>query len=268
MRRASPSPFPASYQSSSSPWQNGSPSTSSANPTATGKTSQVIERLTAENDRLRRELNAEKASKEELVQQQRVLKAMLDALETKNNDLQHQFHTHDGALARKERRLDDLKASLEQEVLRRKRAEDREAEMGRKLDEVAADASREVAQFKNTAKAADTAYLTVQKEYLGLRSKLDTVQTGFREFVTTEGQKRKDTETKLVQLEILLDQKRQAVEQADKTNREQAALLEQFKSEFVEIHERKEEMIEATNQMRWVMGLQRARTENQEPQPD
>jgi chromosome segregation ATPase len=248
MRRASPHPHPA-YQSSPS----------STMPPGQGKTSQVIERLTAENDRLRRELNAEKAAKDEALQQQRVLKTLVHDLEEQNLMLKHQFDTHHGALTRKERRMDDLKTTLEQEVNRRKSAEERETTMGRKLDEVSADAAGQIARYKGAAKAAETAYATMSKEFLELRGRVEVVRDDFIGYRTESDRKRKEHSTLLVRLEILLDQKRQAVEQSVKANREQTQLLDEFKAEFLDLRTRRQEMIETTKQMRWVMGLHKAR---------
>jgi chromosome segregation ATPase len=275
MRRASPLPFPA-YPTPPTPWQptsNSSPlspanASSSSLTTGTGKTSQVIEKLTAENDRLRRELKAERAAKDELLQQQRVLKALVDQLEDKNSTLKHQFDTHDGALARKERRLDDLKAHLETEVGRRKRAEEREAEMGRKLGETNAEASRQVAVAKMAMKHSESAYQTVSKEYLDLRTKIGGVVGEFREFRRSVEDQRRERERRLMQLEVLLDQKRQAMEHALKVNREQAALLEQYKEEIGDAITRKEEMIETTHKMRWLIGLHAARNPGLPPEDE
>lgn len=230
-------------------------------PSGHGKTSQVIERLTAENDRLRRELNAEKAAKDEALQQQRVLRTLVHDLEEQNLMLKHQFDTHHGALARKERRMDDLKASLEQEVHRRKSAEDRETSMGRKLDEISANAAEQIAKYKGIAKFSETAYATMSKDFLELRSKVETVKDDFVGYRAQSDRKQKENNTLLARLEILLDQKRQAVEQSVKANREQSQLLEDFKNEFLDLRHRRQEMIETTKQMRWVMGLQKARTD-------
>jgi chromosome segregation ATPase len=231
-------------------------------PPGQGKTSQVIERLTAENDRLRRELNAEKAAKDEALQQQRVLKTLVHDLEEQNLMLKHQFDTHHGALTRKERRMDDLKVSLEQEVARRKSAEERETSMGRKLDEISANAAEQIARHKAIAKAADTAYATMSKEFLELRGRVETVRDDYVGYRAETDRKRRANDTLLTRLEILLDQKRQAVEQSVKANREQAQLLEEFKTEFLELRTRKQEMIETTKQMRWVMGLHKARNDD------
>jgi chromosome segregation ATPase len=267
MKRASTLPFPA-YPTPPAPWQPaGSASPASPSPSnstqpphqPTGKTSQVIEKLTADNDRLRRELKAERAAKDEALQQQRALRGLVDSLQDKRSTLEHQLGAHDGALARKERRIDDLKASLEHESGRRRRAEEREAEMGRKLGETTAEAAKQVAEAKLAARASEAACATVSKEYLDLRGRVDALQRGFDAFAREAESSRRERETRVAKLEVLLDQKRQAMEQAIGANREQAALLRRYKEEMGETVERKREMIETTQRMKWLMQLHQAR---------
>jgi chromosome segregation ATPase len=266
MKRASTLPFPA-YPTPPTPWQSAG-STSPSPPTnngsqqphqPTGKTSQVIEKLTADNDRLRRELKAERAAKDEALQQQRALRGLVDSLQDKRSTLEHQLGAHDGALARKERRIDDLKAGLEQESGRRRRAEEREAEMGRKLGETTAEAAKQVAEAKLAARASEAACATVSKEYLALRGRVDALQRGFETFAREAEAGRRERETRVAKLEVLLDQKRQAMEQAVGANREQAAVMRQYKAEIGETEERKREMIETTQRMKWLMQLHQAR---------
>lgn len=264
MKRASTLPFPA-YPTPPAPWQaagSASPATpppANPHPVATGKTSQVIEKLTADNDRLRRELKAERAAKDEALQQQRALRGLVDSLQDKHSTLEHQLGAHDGALARKERRIDDLKAALEQEAGRRRRAEEREAEMGRKLGETSAEAAKQVAEAKLAARASEAACATVSKEYLDLRARVEALQRGFDAFTKEAGEARREREARVAKLEVLLDQKRQAMEQAVGANREQAALLKRYKEETVETEERRREMIETTQRMKWLMQLHQAR---------
>jgi chromosome segregation ATPase len=275
MKRASPLPFPA-YPTPPSPWQATSMMTNnlqsspggSPTPALTGKTSQVIEKLTAENDRLRRELKAERAAKDEALQQQRLLKAVVNQLEDKNSTLKHQFDTHDGALARKERRLDDLKAHLETELIRRRKAEDREAEMGRKLGDTAAEASKEVAKAKLAQKHVESAYQTVSKEYLDLRTRIESLTGAFAAYRSNTEDEMVEQESRFVQLEILLDQKRQALELATKVNRDQATVLQQYKEEIGDAAARRLEMIETTQKMRWLMGIYKAKHPEAEERED
>jgi chromosome segregation ATPase len=265
MRRASPGPLPA-YQTPPPARQNGTSTNNnsttmngSPGPTAMGRSGLVIEKLTADNDRLRREIKAERAAKDELVEQQKLLKAMLGKLEEKNSILKLQFDTHDGALARKERRMDDLKAHLETEVERRKKAEDREAEMGRKLGEITQEASKAVSEAKMKQKQSEGAYNTVSKEYLDLKGSIQTLTKDFTAYKKTAEFQRSEREQRFVQLEVLLDQKRQAMEQATRVNREQSSILAEYKEQIGDVTIRRKEMIETTQKMRWLMGVHRAR---------
>lgn len=215
--------------------------------------------MTADNDRLRREVKAERAAKDELIQQQKVLKQLVSHLEDKNQTLKHQFDIHDSALARKERRLDDLKATLETEVERRKRAEEREAEMGRKLGDTTAQAAKEVAEAKNAMKRSESAYGTVSKEYMGMKGKIEAISAQFAAYRMKVDDETRRREARFVQLEVLLDQKRQAMEQATRVNKEQGDVLRRVTEEVGEIQDRRKEMIETAEKMRWVMGLHKAR---------
>ena len=117
-------------------------------------------------------------------------------------------------------------------------------------------------------KQSDAAYQTVLKEYLQLKSRIESLTKEFEAYRMTADQERAAQETRFVQLEVLLDQKRQAMEVATKVNREQAALLVQYKEEMGDAASRRQEMIETTQQMRWVMGLHKARNSNDSSDDD
>jgi chromosome segregation ATPase len=264
MRKASPLPLPA-YPTPSAPWQyshnpaNGSlsapDSTSSPTSTAAGKTSQVLAKLTAENDRLRREINAEKAAKEEAVQQFQVLKGRVNRLEEQNATLNHQFDTNESALTRKERRLDDLRATLEEESSRRKRAEDREAEMGRKLGETVSQAAREVAEAHTAQKMAESAYSTISKEYSGLQKRLDLLRSELHEAVSRIDKEKEIHRKQLQRLEILFDQQRHQQEKSEKQIEEMGALIRSYQQTEDSVKMLEKQMKETVEEMRWVMNL-------------
>ena len=258
MRKASPLPLPA-YPTPQPPWAVSSPTSSPVNTAATGKTSQVIERLTAENDRLRREIKAERAAKEDAQQQLRTVKAVVEQLKEKNNTLQYQFETNDNALARKERRLDDLKSTLEREVDRRRRAEDREAEMGRELGETTAEAAKQVSEAQSSAKFSDTAYSTLSKEYRDMDTRVHTIHQEMRKRTERDEIEREEYGSKVAQLEILLDQQRQQQEKSDEMIQKMADELKGYRETDDNVKVLEVEMDRAVKEMRWVMRLQTAR---------
>lgn len=257
-------PLPA-YPTPNAPWQysnglnGGSPEPS---PTAAGKTSQVLAKLTSENDRLRREIKAEKAAKEEALQQYQLLKGRVNRLEEQNGTIQMQFDHNESALARKERRLDDLRAMLDEETARRKRAEEREAEMGRKLGETVSQAAQEVSEAHAAQKASESAYDTLKREYTGLEKRIqllrDEVETAVKQIDSEKAIHRKQ----LTQLEVLLDQERHIQEKSNRDVREMAMLLQSYRATEENVKRLETEMQDTVHEMRWAMRLQEARQQN------
>ncbi|QDS68031.1 hypothetical protein FKW77_009564 [Venturia effusa] len=262
MRKASPMPLPA-YPTPSTPWQQQTNGVNSATPESTpssaGKTTQVLVRLTGENDRLRREINAEKTAKEEALQQYHLLKGRVNRLEEQNGTLQMQFDHNESALGRKERRIDDLRSTLEEETARRKRAEEREAEMGRKLGETVSKAAQEVAEAHDAQKASEFSYDTLKREYTGLQKRIqllrDEVMAAVKRIDAEKAVQRKQ----LTQLEVLLDQERNLQEKANKDVREMGSLVQSYRATEENVKKLETEMQKTVHEMRWAMRLQEAR---------
>lgn len=272
MRKASPMPqalaTPA-YPTPQTPWQqhatNGLTSPTDNTPPA-GKTSQVLAKLTSECDRLRREIKSEKASKEEAVQQFQALKGRVNWLEDKNSTLTMQLDANENALARKERRMDDLKASLEEEVARRKRAEEREAEMGRKLGETVSQAAKDVSEAHMAQKHAENALATLENEYNGLHRRMAFLRKEVEELTRKINDNSRIHAQQLTQLEVLLDQQRHQQEKSDRQVLEMSNLLKSYRDTEENTKRLETEMQDAVHEMRWVMQLQQTR-EGKDPVP-
>jgi chromosome segregation ATPase len=264
MRKASPLPLPA-YPTPSAPWQyshgpNGATSPDAPpTPTAAGKTSQVLAKITAENDRLRREIKAERAAREEATEQYQVLRGRVNRLEEQNATLAHQFDANEGALTRKERRLDDLRATLDEEIARRKRAEEREAEMGRNLGETVSKAAKEVAEAHTLQKSAETAYSTISKEYSGLQRRIDTLRKELHTAVERIDTEKDVHRRQLTQLELLLDHQRREHERSDKQVAEMAALINSYQATENNVKALERQMKETVDEMRWAIRLHQSR---------
>lgn len=141
---------PAEGPLSPSPWRTPNPHSQNT------KTSQFIDKVTAENDRLRREITAEKLAREEASKRLGAAKAMAEEARTENQHLQMLADTNARAIERKDRKLDELKASLEAEQRRRLAAEQREAEMSRILGETRSETQRELAKAVALQQQAET----------------------------------------------------------------------------------------------------------------
>jgi chromosome segregation ATPase len=269
MKKASPMPLPA-YPTPNSPWhqtngQNGGTPERETTPSAAGKTSQVLAKLTSDNDRLRREIKAEKAAKEEALQQYQLLKGRVNRLEEQNGTIQMQFDHNESALARKERRLDDIRLMLDEETARRKRAEEREAEMGRKLGETVSQAAQEVAEAHNAQKAAEAAYDTLKREYTGLEKRIQHLRNEVEAAVKRIDAEKAVHRKQLTQLEVLLDQERNIQEKSNKDVRDMGFLVHSYRATEENVKKLETEMQNTVHEMRWAMRLHQARQPSKNP---
>lgn len=175
------------------------------------KTSQYIDKITSENDRLRRELKAEKLARED--ETKRVSAAQSKA-ENSRADFQHLqvlADTNARAIERKDRKLEELKATLDAEVHRRKVAEQRAEEALKMLGDTRSETQRELAQAYDMKHMADT--------------HLETARDGFKRITESYEKKLKNINDELQEL------RRQRVEDADKIRR-QAIISDQLHHEM------------------------------------
>ena len=226
---------------------------------AGGKTGQVIERLTGENDRLKRELRSERAAKDEALLELRAMKTRIAYLEEQNTTISYQYDINESALARKERRIDDLKATIEEEARRRKRAEDQSTEMGKRLGETVASTSKEVAEAKEARKMAEVTAETLEAEYRGLDGRMRALRRDWAALEKKMDEERDTHRRQLCQLEVVLDQQRQRQEKSDKTVGELSALIASYRATEDNVKKLEADMAETVIEMRWVMRLHKAR---------
>ncbi|KAI9709353.1 MAG: hypothetical protein M1820_003473 [Bogoriella megaspora] len=237
----------------------------------TGKSGRVIERLMAENDRLRRELRAELSRREELQRTVETNRPMMETLRAENQNLVAMRAADEGVLARRERKIEQLKGDLESERDRREGAERRANDMVRLKEEVETKTEREVGEANDKARYAMVQVEILQQSLKQLRveyqQRAETLAKGIQE-VTAQ---REDDLGKMARLDIVVEQMRQEVERANKTNDALKKFAEQQKSEFEkkiqevandaeqkdeEAKRLRDEMAEVIGKMKWVMNVQ------------
>jgi hypothetical protein len=175
------------------------------------KTSQYIDKITSENDRLRRELKAEKLAREDEAKR---VSAAHSRAEDSRADFQHLqvlADTNARAIERKDRKLEELKAALDAEVNRRKVAEQRAEEALKLLGDTRSETQRELAQAFDMKHMADT--------------NLETAREGFKRITESYEKKLKYINDEFHEL------RRQRIEDADKIKR-QAIISDQLQHEM------------------------------------
>ena len=178
--------------------------------TPNSKTSQYIDKITQENDRLRRELRAEKLAREDEAKRVSAARTKAEDSRAEYQHLQVLADTNARAIERKDRKLDELKATLDAEVLRRKSAEQRAEEALKMLGDTRSETQRQLSQAYEMKGMSDT--------------NLETARDGFKRI--TDG-----FEKRVRQINDELNElRKQRLEDADKIKR-QAIISDQLQHE-------------------------------------
>lgn len=161
------SPVPTTFGTPKSD-QNDSPWSSAVGRATTGKSGRVIERLMAENDRLRRENTLLQVKWEEEVKRSDSAKSAMEELRAANEHLRSSWEIDMALLSRKDRRIKEINIDLETERQRREKAEDDTRQTHRERDEAVEGLKKELHVATEQAKRANTQYDVVSKSYRSL----------------------------------------------------------------------------------------------------
>ncbi|KAF2028109.1 hypothetical protein EK21DRAFT_70534 [Setomelanomma holmii] len=179
-------------------------------PSGSSKTSQYIDKITAENDRLRRELKAEKLAREDEAKRVSAARSKAEDSRADFQHLQVLAETNARAIERKDRKLEELKDTLDAEVKRRKVAEQRAEEALKMLGDTRSETQRQLSQAYEMRHMADT--------------NLETARDGFKRIIESYEKKLKSINEELHEL------RKQRIEDADKIKR-QAIISDQLQHE-------------------------------------
>ena len=203
---------------STSPWGR-----SSAQATPNSKTGQYIDKITSENDRLRRELRAEKLAREEAAKRLSAARSKAEDSRAEYQHLQLLADTNARALERKDRKMKEMEASLELEAKRRKMAEQRAEEALKLLGD---------ARSANQRELASAYELKIHAE-----SNADAARDGFKRIVESYERKLKVINEQLNEL------RKQRIEDADKIKR-QAIISDQLQHELTRTQRTESKMVD------------------------
>lgn len=238
----------------------------------TGKSGRVIERLMGENDHLRRDLNLKTLRYEEEAKRSEMARSKLENLQATNENLVAIHDLDKAALARRDRKVEELKAELEVERRRREMAEQETKETSKERDVVVSRCRRELMEEKETARKITTQYDVLSSSWKtlseGYRRQLDKLRADIR--ILT--QRRVEDRTKLERLEVVMEQTRRESEKMSKAKQAVSDIFEDYKTETEEgikdireraarneeaSHDALEEMEKVVGEMRYVINLKK-----------
>lgn len=145
-----------------------SPWSSAVGRATTGKSGRVIERLMADNDRLRREKNLVEVRLEEEAKRSDSARSAMEGLRSTNENLTSIHESDKSLVGKRDRKLEEMKLELEAERQRREKAETETKDTRRERDEAVGGLKKEFIVAKEQAQRATTQYDVISKSFRSL----------------------------------------------------------------------------------------------------
>ncbi|QIW98160.1 hypothetical protein AMS68_003678 [Peltaster fructicola] len=251
------------HSENDSPW-----SSAVGHATTSGKSGRVIERLMAENDRLKRDLELQLLRSQELERNLQTMRPQLDALRAENSNLSHLKSVDGSLLSRRDRKIETLKEELILERSRREASEAQARHIIAERDDALEVARRDTQQAQDEAKHSSTHASILEQSHRQLSTDYRTRAERWRKDVTQIEADRKAEGNKLARLEVVADQMRTELERSRKLQHDFNEQFEQYREathrwrgELEEVVTKEtsrskalsDDMQSVVDKMRWVM---------------
>lgn len=220
---------------------NDSPWSAAVGRATTGKSGRVIERLMGDNDRLQREKNFATVKLEEEVKRSESARSALETLQASNQNLMSMHEQDKSVLARRERRIEELRVDLGAEKSRREHAECETRETKGERDRVVEKLMRETMEEREQSRRSTSQYDVLSKSWKGLEEKYSRQMQKLKVDVQTLQDEIEKDKNKLARLEVIEEQLRQ---EGEKTRRAKEKLSKDFENYKIEKEEGIREMRE------------------------
>jgi chromosome segregation ATPase len=258
----------------SPPNENNQWSSAVGHATTNGKSGRVIERLMAENDRLKRELELQILRSQELERNLETMRPQIEALRTENDNLNHANTMDEAMLARRDRKIEQLKEEAASERSRREAADLLARRLEREHEEVQETASRDVQLAQEQAKHSTTHATILEQSHRQLAQEYRQRAERWRKDIAELHAQRQVDGEKFARIDVVGEQMRSELERARKIQAEFMEKWDEYQSaneewkdgvehvaDFENSRMRKlsEDMETITNKMKWVMALEKSR---------
>ncbi|KAL6168092.1 hypothetical protein ACJQWK_05753 [Exserohilum turcicum] len=199
--------------------------------TPNSKTSQYIDKITQENDRLRRELRAEKLAREDEAKRVSAAQTRAEDSRAEYQHLQVLADTNARAIERKDRKLEELKATLDTEIRRRKMAEQRAEEALKMLGDTRSETQRQLAQAYEMKGLADTNLETARDGFKRITDGYENKVRQINQELNELRKKRLEDADKIKRQAIISDQLQHESSRSTRTEAKLINLMEAYKQE-------------------------------------
>jgi chromosome segregation ATPase len=233
-----------------------------------GKTGRVINKLVSDNDALKREIKIEQLKAEEAKQAARLVE---DKMERMINDYESRLleaNVTKTLLARKERQVETLSATVESEKKRTTEALQREKSWREELDKIRKDTEVQVDEATSYAQLMEGRYNAISSHWRDQGDQVKRAVSGMKDEIDTLNEERRSDDDKIQTLRDLCDQQDSNIQQLRREKEDIARKFEDYKQaqedglrdiktnaarREVEQERILEESREALNKLRWAL---------------
>ncbi|KAF2773255.1 hypothetical protein EJ03DRAFT_124689 [Teratosphaeria nubilosa] len=244
--------------------------------TTSGKSGRIIDKLMGESDKMKRELNETHLKIQQLQEELAVQKPRMEELERRNDHLTHASEVDKSLLDRKDRKIEELKADNATMKERMLKAEAAAQQCARRLEEDEAKHARDTQRMIEESKHATINAKILQESYRRLQQDIEQRRDTWTRDIREVQQQLDTTRTALNKGDIVREHMRLEIEKQKKLYEQMVAKWEVMEREMHEalhkgensdevLRKKSMEMEELTKQMRYVVGVKKARPRDASP---
>jgi hypothetical protein len=186
--------------------------TSAVGHASTGKSGRVIHNLQEEIARLTRELSLYRSRAEEAQHINETLKEQIINISERLRNSEQSNETNLASIARKDRKIEDLKAEVQNEKARRLRAEAETAKVNQLMSEEQDEFHRKCAELQETSNYSTSQYDALSKASLRERSDMQRKFKGIRDELASLRDQAELKDREQERLDALIDRQNQELE--------------------------------------------------------
>jgi DNA repair exonuclease SbcCD ATPase subunit len=241
---------------------------------ASGKTGRVIDKLMAENDRLKKDLELQVLRAQDLERNLQTMRPQIEALRTDNENLSHANSMDEAILARRDRKIEQLKEEVTTERSRREASEVLARRLERQTEETQNNARRDVQMAQEEAMHATTHASVLEQGHRQLKLEYTQRAETLRKDIKDLNARLRTAAEERARHGVVNDQLSSQVERNTKMHAELSEYCDEYRNineawkeglndaanfENGRMRKLSEDMETVTNKMKWVMAVENTR---------
>ncbi len=231
---SSPQPAPPRLpadQDASPGDMNGSGWSAAVGRAANGKSGRVIERLMGDNDRLQREMAFARAQVDEESKRSELARSTLESVRASNEHLRSMHDTDQIILARRDRKIEELREEVKSERLQKEHAETEVNDTRAERDNIVQKLTRESVHDREVAKKSTVQYDVLVKCWKGLEERYERQVRQLTASAKTLREKQAEDQLKISKIDVVMEQLRREGEKSQSAKEHLARDFEAYKQQ-------------------------------------